>query len=392
MKKNFILIIICLFIFSGCSANNINDSEIASVKQNDTEVNDKSIPVDTEKSPPEEYSVSLVAVGDNLYHSPINRKGYNNGTYNFDFVYNNISDFIKNFDLAIVNQETVFVDHNDISSYPCFGTPEEAGDALINAGFNIFLGATNHAFDKKENGILYTIDFYKKHPEIDYVGLNENIDEYNSVKIIDKNNIKIAILNYTYGLNGFVIPDNEYYLVNTLYDKEKIKNDLEYAEQNADITIVFPHWGTEYVYEETDMQKEWADFFTEYGADIIIGTHPHVCEPVKYITSENGNSSLCYYSLGNFVSGQNEKPRILGGIATVNIIKTVDGENVTTKIENPSFIPCVTHYNYNEHTIYLLKNYTDELAYNSKLQATPDYLWDLWYNINNSSEIDYQKK
>ena len=197
------------------------------------------------------------------------------------------------------------------------------------------------------------------------------------------------MLNYTYGLNGFVIPSEKYYYVDTLYDKEKIQKDLEYAEANADITIVFPHWGTEYVYEETENQKDWAIFFTEYGADVIIGTHPHVVEQVKKITSENGNTSICYYSLGNFVSGQDKKPRILGGIATLGIEKTMlEDEVISVNITYNDFIPSVTHYNYNEHTIYLLEDYNDELASKTSLKATTTYLWELWNGIIKVSYIN----
>lgn len=401
MNKKIFICLIGALLLVGCGKKEevINDSivlETQIIENVDDVVIEESVELpleeikEVEEIVPEEYNVSLIAAGDNLYHSSVYKKGkLEDGTYNFDFIYENIKPYIEEYDIAIVNQETVLIeDRNNISSYPCFGTPQEAGNALMNAGFDVFLNATNHSYDKKETGVLNTIAFWKQYPEITYLGIHENEDDYNTVKIVEENNIKIAMLNYTYGLNGFVIPDEKYYLVDTLYDKDKIQRDLEYAEENADITIVFPHWGNEYQYNESENQNEWAMFFTEYGADIIIGAHPHVVQPVKYIESENGNRSICYYSLGNFVSGQDEKPRILGGLATINIKKIVDSDDVQILIENPNFIPTVTHYNSSEHTIYLLSDYNDELANNTKLKASCEYLWNLWNEININSEIE----
>lgn len=393
MKKYALITLLVGVLLSGCSSQTSVATSSDNIKQVESlEVVTQAVETAVEEGTteliekePEVYTVSICAVGDNLYHSTVYNKGVTDSGYDFDFVYDNVRDFISSFDIAVVNQETVFVDDDKVSSYPCFGTPKAAGEALINAGFDVFLGATNHTYDKGKEGIESTLDFYKGHPEVYYLGINSDEEEYNTVKIIEKNNIKIAMLNYTYGLNGFVIPDDSYYLVDTLYDEEKVKRDLQYAEENADITIVFPHWGTEYVYDETDYQKQWANLFTEYGADVIIGTHPHVVEPVKYITSENGNKSLCYYSLGNFVSGQDEEPRILGGIACFKIEKN---EGVVT-IKDCTFTPSVTFRSPNSVGVYLLKDFTNELANSSSLKASPDYLMDLWTSINEKSEITY---
>ena len=400
-KRNLFISLVLCFTLVGCSSNNIeNQTTISTTEittQNITEsttneTTQEITEVTTEEETTEEEiiesSVSMVVAGDNLYHMPIITKGFNGTSYNFDFVYKNVKDYISFYDLAVINQETVLVDdYNDISSYPCFGTPSEAATALKEAGFDIFLGATNHTLDKGIKGINTTLDFYNEN-DITYLGINKDVDEYNTVKIIEKNNIKIAMLNYTYGMNGLTLPSDNYYMVNLLDDKDKIISDLKYAEENADITIVFPHWGTEYVYTETDYQKEYAELFTEYGADIIVGSHPHVVEPVKYIESENGNVALCYYSLGNFVSGQNEKPRLLGGLASFTIHKTVENGNAIITVTDEKFEPTVTYYNSTEHCVYLLKDFTDDIAADSTMQAYPDELWNLWKEINEVSEIN----
>lgn len=329
-------------------------------------------------------TVNFMAVGDNLYHSTVYKKGITDEGYNFDFIYEPIREFIESYDVAVVNQETPLVTSN-YSSYPTFGTPIEAGEALINNGFNVILNATNHTYDKGYDGVQSTLSFYNSYPEVTYLGIHKDQEDYETVKIIEVNDIKIAMLNYTYGLNGFVIPEKYSYLVDTLYDEEKIKQDLLYAEENADVTIVFPHWGTEYVYKETEYQTYWANLFTEYGADVIIGSHPHVCEPVKYIYGDNGNKSLCYYSLGNFVSGQDEKPRILGGIASFKIVK-IDEE---VEIIDCKFLPCVTYRTPSDIGIYMLEDYTDEMARETNLKASEEYLWSLWYEINGDTDIEY---
>ena len=383
-----LLLLTLLCMLSGCTiveANNTNDDlEAVTIME---EQYDDMEPIVTEEPVyvPEITNVKLMAVGDNLYHSTVYKKGANEEGYDFDFVYEHLADFICEYDIAVVNQETPLVTEN-YSSYPTFGTPIEAGKALINSGFNVILNATNHTYDKGYDGVQSTIGLYKNYPDITYLGIHENEDDFNTVKIIEVNDIRIAMMNYTYGLNGFIVPDKYHYLVDTLYDEEKIKADLMYAEENADITIVFPHWGNEYVYNETDAQKRLAQLFTEYGADIIIGSHPHVCEPVKYIRTENGNESLCYYSLGNFVSGQDEKPRILGGIASLQIVKT-DG---AIEIIEPTFIPCVTYRTPTDIGVYLLKDYTDEMVEPTSLKATPEYLWKLWYDINEPTEIEFE--
>lgn len=391
-KSKRVLLLLVLIFMTGCgSQHEIQEAqEVQETQQVSAEavesvlyntINDVTEMVTEE---PERNIVSVVAVGDNLYHSTVYKKGYDETGYNFDFVYKNVADLISSYDIAVVNQETPLVT-SDYSSYPMFGTPIEAGEALINTGFDVILNATNHSYDKGYNGIESTLNFYAEHPDITYLGIHASEEDYQTVKIIEVNHVKIAMLNYTYGLNGLVVPDDKYYIIDTLYDEEKVKNDLLYAEENADVTIVFPHWGTEYVYEETEYQKYWAELFTEYGADVIIGSHPHVCEPVKYITADNNNTCLCYYSLGNFVSGQDEKPRILGGMASFNIVK----ENGEVTIEDCEFMPCVTYRTPTDIRVYRLEDYTDEMSAVTNLKATEDYLWKLWYDINKTTEIEY---
>ena len=136
------------------------------------------------------------------------------------------------------------------------------------------------------------------------------------------------MLNYTYGLNGYKVPKDKPYLVNML-DRDQMEEDIKKAREVADFIIVFPHWGTEYVYEPIRTQRELVDFYYELGVDLVIGTHPHVIQPVEWITSDSSHNMLVYYSLGNFLSYQKEPARMLGGIAHVTITKDQTGTYIS---------------------------------------------------------------
>jgi poly-gamma-glutamate synthesis protein (capsule biosynthesis protein) len=277
-------------------------------------------------------------------------------------LYSNIKDVISAADIAVVNQETILGgDEFPYSGYPNFNSPVEIGEALVNTGFDVILQATNHTMDYGLEAVENTLEFWRQYPQIAVLGINETEENREKIPIIQKNGIKIAMLNYTFSLNGYSNPKDKPYLVNML-DKEKMAEDIEAAEKEADITVVFPHWGTEYVYEATRMQKDLTDFFYEHGVDLVIGTHPHVLEPVEWIETEEDHRMLVYYSLGNFMSYQKEAPRMLGGMAELTITKDETG----TYISNTEIIPIITHYESGSadyhYTIYRLSDYTEALA------------------------------
>ena len=307
--------------------------------------------------------LTLLAVGDNLIHIEVVESGkQEDGSYNYDHLYDEIKDEIATSDIAIVNQETILGGKAlKYSGYPAFNSPTELGDALVKAGFNVVLHATNHTLDKGLKGVNNTFDFWDSYEDIRVLGINKSAQARDTIPIIEKNGIRIAMLNYTYGLNGYKVPDGMPYLVNML-DKSQMKKDIKKAQDEADFIIVFPHWGTEYVYEPTKTQKDLVDFYYQLGVDLVIGTHPHVIQPVEWITSDNGHNMLVYYSLGNFLSYQKEAPRMLGGIANVTITKN----NNDTFISDASITPIVTHYEHGpddyNYGIYKLSEYTAEMG------------------------------
>lgn len=323
----------------------------------------KALPASTDANPDNKSEVTLLAVGDNLIHIEVVQSGLKeDGSYNYDHLYDEIKDDIMAADIAVVNQETILGGRDlTYSGYPAFNSPTEIGDALINAGFDVVLHATNHTLDKGLQGVLNTLDYWDKHPEITVLGINRSGEDRNRIAIIEKNGIRIAMLNYTYGLNGYKIPRDRPYLVNLL-DKDLMEADLKKARSEADFVVVFPHWGTEYSYEPSKSQKELVEFFYELGVDIVIGTHPHVLQPVELITSESGHNMLVYYSLGNFLSYQKEAARMLGGMAHVTITKDDTG----TYISSASITPIVTHYEHGpadySFGVYKLSEYTPEMG------------------------------
>ena len=251
----------------------------------------------------------------------------------------------------------------------------------MEAGFDIVLQASNHTLDVGVQGVFNCIDYWKQKNGITCLGINESQKDRDEVKIVEKNGIRFAMLNYTYGLNGRTLPEEKSYLVN-LIDTVAIINDLKKAEQLADFTVVFPHWGVEYVYEPNKSQKKLAELMTYYGADLIIGTHPHVLQPIEWIESDNGNRSLCYYSLGNYASGQKATPRVLGGMAKVSIKRLND----SIYIDKAEIIPTITHYEWVDGTslneTYKMSDYTEELERKHSLR-----LYDSTFSIKTIENI-----
>lgn len=275
-------------------------------------------------------TVDFVCVGDNLIQKSIYEQGLLNGK-KFDYLYDDIKQENKKADFAVINQETIFVDKAGMySGYPSFGTPIEVGQAIADAGFNIITLATNHALDKGRYGVNVTTSFYDE-KGITYLGVRKESDDYETYKIIQKYGMKIACFNYTYGLNGGDASDKskEQDIVDVLPDRETLGKEIADARENADAVIVFIHWGNEYENEPNEEQRSLAQFMCDCGVDVIVGTHPHVIQPWEELSSSKGHKTIVYYSLGNFISGQNIEGTDIGGIARFSIGYTMDGVGIT---------------------------------------------------------------
>lgn len=277
----------------------------------------------------EDTDISFVAFGDLLAHEPIYRYGLNNGG-DFGFLFENVKAVIAESDIAVINQETPLTDHPSMySDYPRFGTPVQVGGTVADVGFDVVTCATNHALDRGVEGVNFTKTFFDDSCVI-CIGIQSQTEkEYQAYQIIKRNGVRFALLNYTYGTNGLPIPDENPYIVHLLEDEGKIRGDIAEAKNDADIVIVFAHWGTEYAEEPDDFQKHWAQVFLDSGVDILIGTHPHVIQPYEVLTDDNGHTMLVYYSLGNYISAQSEKSCVKGGMAAFTVSLTAEGYHVT---------------------------------------------------------------
>lgn len=298
----------------------------------------------------EKSSLSLVMVGDNLIHSSVynqaNRHASGNG-YDFKPIIEYIKPIVKTYDLAYYNQETILGGTEiGLSDYPTFNSPYEAGDAMIDAGFNLVSLATNHTIDRGEKATLNSRNYWNNQKDVLAVGSYSSFEERDKVVIQEKNNITYTMLNYTYGTNGIPVPNGKEYLVNvwpaignnpdsdTKYQsyKEQVKKDIEAVRDEVDVLIVAMHWGVEYTHNPTVYEKDAAKYLADLGVDIIIGTHPHVIQPVEWI-----DDTIVFYSLGNFLSAQKNDQnynKMIGLMSSLTINKTKKGDDITITIDN----------------------------------------------------------
>ncbi|MBK5896976.1 CapA family protein [Catonella massiliensis] len=333
------------------------------------------------KQKSKENELDLVMAGDVLLHT---RLAYwsedGKGGYDFNPIFKLIKPIIKKADLAIVNQETILGGKElGVSGYPTFNGPYELGDAIANAGFDVVLQSNNHSLDRGKQGIYNCLNFWKKYPKIKTVGINTSEAQKKKLCIYKKNGIKVAILNYTYGTNGIPLPKDMPYAVNYLV-KDEVINDIKRAEKEADFTIVCPHWGTEYFRGISDYQKIWSKIFVENGVDLVLGAHPHVIEPIKYVTDKKtGHKMLVYYSLGNFVNSTMSDGRVgdryVGGLAKVKLKRGTDNK---VRIAKYGVKATVMHNGGTRFgsSIYPLTQYTEELA-KKNVMKTQDYMFSL---------------
>ena len=345
---------------AGCVSRAFAPKDEAPAQQQETE-SQASAPA-AKESP---VQIDLVMIGDILQHRGVFESGYmDDGTRNYDHIFANIAGLIDGADIKVVNQETVLGGAQfDFSGYPSFNGPQEMGDAEVKAGFNVILRATNHAMDMGYAGLSSEISFWHtNHPEVGVIGAVDPNDPETSVDdvyVFEKDGFKVALLNYTYDLNGYEDPQGAV----SMLDEEHVKRTLATANELADMVVVFPHWGEEYNLTPVQSQYDMANTLIENGADVIIGGHPHVIEPVEVLTASDGRKVPCFWSVGNFVSTQLDSENLVGGAAKVTLYKDSDG---SCRVTAASFVPTITHEGVGVNlTTYPIYDYTDALASSS---------------------------
>lgn len=277
----------------------------------------------------EETAVSFVVFGDNLIHEPIYRYGLRQEE-DFDFLFENVKDVIAESDVAVINQETPLVDNPEqYGGYPRFGTPAQVGQAIVDAGFDVVTCATNHVLDRGGDGVCFTKDFFTSRG-VTCLGI-ETVDEADGspYEILVRNGTRFALFNYTYGTNGIRIPEENPDMVHLLDDEERVMREIKEAEEEADFVIVFVHWGTEYEKQPDEFQQKWTQVFLDSKVDVVVGTHPHVLQPYEMLRDDNGHEMLVYYSIGNYISAQDEESCVKGGMAGFTVSLTSEGFRVT---------------------------------------------------------------
>lgn len=278
-----------------------------------------------------ETSATFIAVGDALIHSAIYKSAYTNGGYDFNPILTEVKPVIEKYDLKYYNQETILGGTAlGLSNYPLFNSPQEVGDAFMNAGFNLVSLATNHSLDYGVRGLNSSIEYWGKQEGVIAAGSYESEESRTTPRIMEKNGITYTLLSYSTLTNGLTIPYGKEYLFN-LYSEEKVKADIERVRDKVDVVMVAMHWGEEYTHTPTYEEKEIANYLASLDVDIVIGTHPHVIQPIDFI-----DDTMVIYSLGNFLSSQIGIERLIGLMASVTIKKTVSDGVTTITLEEPS--------------------------------------------------------
>ncbi|WP_445487167.1 CapA family protein [Niallia sp. 03133] len=286
-----------------------------------------------------EQSISIAAVGDILIHDRVYKDARNNHhKYDFKPMLKNVKDQLHQPDLLMANQETIVAGESiGLSSYPSFNSPHEIADAIKDAGVNIVTTANNHALDRGADAQFKSLTYLRK-IKLPYVGTFLNKKDQQTIRVLERNGVKVAFLSYTYGTNGIPIPENKKFMINII-DKQKMKKEISTAKQKADIIVMGIHWGIEYQRFPSKEQEDLAQFLVDQGVNIVFGGHPHVLQPMKWLYNKQGEKALVVYSLGNFLSGQDEAYRNIGGMASVKVKKSIENGKTNIQLENPSFYP-----------------------------------------------------
>ena len=330
-----VLILICFFIFKFLSSSFSSKETISNISENNTTTT-------AEETKPD-INFSMSVIGDIMCHNSQYVDAYvsSSGTYDFSYVFEDIKSYISSADIAVGNLETTFAGKaRGYSNYPTFNTPEQLATNLKTFGIDVVSTANNHCMDTGYSGLTSTLN-YLDEAGISHMGTYSSEESQNTILIKDVKGVKIAFLAFTYGTNGIAIPKDKSYSVN-LIDKDFISKQLSLAkEQSPDLICVSMHWGIEYQTKQNSEQEDLANFLFKNGVDVILGSHPHVLQPMekKTVTLEDGSTKNCFviYSLGNFMSGQNKANTRNSVILDMKFTK--NGKTNKTLINSVSYVP-----------------------------------------------------
>ncbi len=310
--------------------------------------------------------VSFVAVGDNLPETSIGAYAdacageAGDGLYDYRPIYAAVKPYVESADLAYIKQEThLGGDEIGPRGWPSFNTTDAMADAIVDACFDLVASASNHAYDWGYFGAVeHSRSVWNQKP-VAFTGTAVNEEEAQAIPVVERNGISFALLDYTYGVNGYAQGDLPSHAVNFI-DEERIAADVARAHEMADIVLVAMHWGTENLTEADAEQQRLAQFLADLEVDVVLGSHPHVIGPLAWVQGASGHRTLVAYSLGNFVS-RHEAPALeneLEGMLSCDFVR----EDGVVSIQNVVWTPLVNHTEEGAFSVYALKDYTPELA------------------------------
>lgn len=361
MKKILAVYLLCATLLAGC-ATQLKPAASTPAQTPPTVSNEAQVP-----APQEDVitQVSLFAVGDNLIHDVLYKQaGARTGGSGYDFLplYDGVKERIAAADIAFINQETPVAQSFPPATYPMFNAPTEMADNLKTVGFDVINLANNHMLDQGVTGLEETMALLRAKEGLTMIGAYDAAPDYDSATVLTKNDISFGFVGFTQFTNGLRTPDDKADMLVYTDEIETVQRQIEAAKKAADVVVVSVHWGEEGTTRTTQYQQQLAQTFADWGVDIVLGTHPHVIQPVEYLQGADGQKTLVLYSLGNFVSAQASPANMVGGMASIQIEKNQTTGEVS--IAEPKMDFAITHYDSGFANLRLvaLEDYTPELA------------------------------
>ena len=380
----------------------ISETENSDQQQSEVPTEPVTEEITTEPASPDKR-VHVTAAGDNLIHYSVykNAEQLAGPGENFDFkpLYENVKDIIQAADVAVLNQETIISESNEIRGANggalLFNSPPEVADAVIDLGFDVFTMANNHLLDFGADALEESIRFWNKKAEendLTVLGAYLNQEDADDIRIREVNGVKIAFLAYAEHINGFEFPEGSPLRVVMNYEEDVIERQIKEAKEKADAVIVAAHWGVEDTHLVSDDRIELANKMVNWGADVILGCHTHTAETMEWITRDDGSKGFVYYSMGNFICCQTDNFNLVGEMPDFDIV--VDGETGEVYLDDVGCIPNIIHYespDFANLRVYPYSKYTPELAarhgvpYAIPQGTYTDFSWDIVNDIIDES-------
>ncbi len=302
-----------------------------------------SMEIEKNEDEPKKETITLTAAGDCLMHNTQIAAGLqSDGSYNFASYFKEVEDLLREGDYTSVCFESPLAGAKwGYTGYPIFNSPDEIAHTFKNSGFDLVVTANNHILDRGLEGALRSMQVYKD-AGLDTIGTYMTEEDSRKMLIKDIRGVKVGYLAYSYGTNGIPVPEGYEFFFNFL-EKDKILQDIELMRPQVDVLIVILHWGIEYTTEPTAKQRILAEEILTSGADAIIGSHPHVIQPME-ILEIAGQKKFVAYAIGNFISHQRGEERNSGIVLKLKFTK--DFTENTVSLEEASYTPTFSHHYY----------------------------------------------